>query len=92
VLGNLVGETGGYLLTAVWTALVMLALGRAFAGRLFVGLGAVAAILILVGVLSPLSLPLVDLANFVGYVLWSGWLVIFAALLARREAAAPSRS
>ena len=37
-----------------------------------------AAILILVGVLSPLCLPLVDLANFAGYVLWSGWLVIFA--------------
>jgi hypothetical protein len=92
VLGNLVGETGGYLLTAVWTALVLLALGRAFAGRAFVGLGGVAAILILVGVLSPLSLPLVDLANFAGYVLWSGWLVIFAALLARRGARMPSRA
>jgi hypothetical protein len=44
-----------------------------------------------VGVLSPLSLPLVDLANFVGDVLWSLWLVIFAALLARRGVQQPTR-
>jgi hypothetical protein len=85
VLGTLVGETGGYLLTAVWTALVLVALGGAFAGRLFVALGAVAAALILVGVLSPLDLPLVDLANFAGYVLWSGWLVVFAGVLVVRQ-------
>lgn len=89
VLGNLVGETGGYLLTAAWTGLVLVALGTAFAGRLFVALGAVSAVLILAGVLSPLDLPLVDLANFAGYVLWSGWLVVFAVvLLVRRTALA----
>lgn len=95
VLGNLVGETGGYLLTAAWTALVLAALGTAFAGRLFVAVGAVAAALILVGVASPLDLPLVDLANFIGYVLWSGWLVAFAVVLLRarrcRDVDAPVR-
>ena len=85
VLGNLIGETGGYLLTAAWTGLVLAALGTAFAGRLFVALGAVSAVLILAGVLSPLDLPLVDLANFAGYVLWSGWLVIFAVVLPLRS-------
>ena len=81
VLGNLIGETGGYLLTAAWTVLVLVALGARFTGRWFVALGAVAAVLVLVGVLSPLDLPLVDLANFVGYVLWSVWLVAFGIVL-----------
>lgn len=85
VLGTLIGETGGYLLTAGWTGLVLVALGTAFAGRLFVALGAVAAALVLLGVLSPLDLPLVDTANFVGYVLWSGWLVVFAVVLLLRQ-------
>ena len=92
VLGNLVGETFGYLLTAAWTGLVLVALGAAFAGRLFVVLGGVAAVLILSGVFSPLALPVVDLANFVGYVLWSVWLLIFAAVLVRRGARRPSRA
>src|SRR4051795_12880640 len=81
VLGNLIGETGGYLLTAAWTGFVLAALGAAFAGRLFVVLGATSAVLILAGVLSPLDLPVIDLANFAGYVLWSLWLVIFGVLL-----------
>lgn len=85
VLGNLIGETGGYLLTAAWTALVLVALGTAFAGRLFVAVGGVSAALILVGVASPLDLPLVDLLNFAGYVLWSGWLVAFAVVLVVRR-------
>lgn len=85
VLGTLVGETGGYLLTAAWTGLVLVALGTAFAGRLFVALGAVSAVMILVGVLSPLDLPLIDLANFAGYVLWSAWLVFFAVAVAARS-------
>ena len=53
---------------------------------------AVAAVLILAGVFSPLDLPVVDLANFVGYVLWSVWLLIFAAVLVRRGARRPSRA
>jgi hypothetical protein len=54
------------------------------AGRWFTILGAASAVLILAGVLSPLNLPAVDMANFVGYVVWSVWLVTFAILLVRR--------
>ncbi len=82
-LGTVVGETFGYLLTAAWTLLVVTALGRTLAGRWFTALGAVSAVLILGGVLSPLNLPLIDTANFVGYILWSAWLVAFAILLLR---------
>jgi hypothetical protein len=85
VLGTAIGETLGYLLTAVWTALVLGALGRRFAGRWFVALGGAAAALVLVGVLSPLELPVVDEANFIGYVLWSVWLIAFAVVLLVRE-------
>jgi hypothetical protein len=53
--------------------------------RLFVVLGAASAVLILAGVLSPLDLPLVDTANFVAYILGSGWLVIFAGVLVVRR-------
>jgi hypothetical protein len=84
VLGNVVGETFGYLFTAAWTLLVLVALHRRLAGRWFTALGAASAVLILAGVLSPLNVPVLDDANFVGYVLWSLWLVVFAALLLRR--------
>lgn len=84
VLGTLVGETFGYLLTAAWTLLVLAALGRGLAGRWFAVLGAVSAALILAGVLSPLDIPILDQANFFGYILWSVWLVAFAVLLLRR--------
>jgi hypothetical protein len=86
VLGTLIGETLGYALTAAWTLLVLVALGRTFAGRWFPILGGAAALLILTGVLSPLHVPGVDLANFIGYVLWSLWLVAFAIVLVRRPA------
>jgi hypothetical protein len=96
VLGNLIGETFGYILTAAWTLLVLVALGRSLAGRWFTALGAISAVLVLAGVLSPLELPVIDNANFIGYVLWSIWLVVFAILLLRRPrtsaAAAPARS
>jgi hypothetical protein len=85
VLGNLIGETGGYLLTAAWTLLVLAALGSAFTGRWFVALGSVSAVLVFAGVLSPLDLPLIDTANFAGYVLWSVWLIAFAVVLIRRH-------
>jgi Domain of unknown function (DUF4386) len=83
VLGTVVGETFGYLLTAAWTLLVLMALGRGIP-RWFTALGAVSAVLILSGVLTPLHLPMVDTANFVGYVLWSVWLVVFAILILLR--------
>ena len=87
ILGNLIGETLGYLLTAAWTLLVLVALGRALAGRWFTILGTVSAVLIFAGVLSPLNLPVIDTANFFGYVLWSIWLVAFGVLLLRRPVA-----
>ncbi len=85
ILGTAIGETLGYLLTAVWTALVIAALGRRFAGRWFSVLGGAAAALVLVGVLSPLELPVVDTANFFGYVLWSLWLIAFGVVILVRE-------
>lgn len=88
LLGTLIGETLGYALTAAWTLLVLVALGRSFAGRWFPALGGAAAVLILAGVLSPLHVPGVDLDNFIGYVLWSLWLVAFAVVLVRRPVAA----
>lgn len=92
VLGTAIGETLGYLLTATWTVLVIVALGRRFAGRWFPLLGGVSAALVLVGVLSPLDLPVVDTANFLGYVLWSVWLIAFAVaiLLQERRRTAPT--
>lgn len=89
ILGTLIGETLGYLLTAAWTLLVLAALGRSFAGRWFSVLGAVSAVLILAGVLSPLNLPVIDQANFIGYVMWSVWLIAFAVLLLRRPRQRP---
>ncbi len=85
VLGTAIGETGGYLLTAAWTVLVLVALGTAFAGRWFTVLGAVSAVLILAGVLVPLDVPGADQANFAGYVLWSVWIVVFGLLLLTRR-------
>jgi hypothetical protein len=87
-LGTVVGETCGYLLTAAWTVLVLVALDRRLAGRWFTVLGAGSAVLILGGVLTPLQLPLVDTANFVGYVAWSVWLITFAVLILRQVGAA----
>lgn len=71
VLGRIVGETLGYLATAVFTILVV----RAFPGRLISPLGTVSATLITCGVL---GVPGADLANFVGYLAWSVWLVALA--------------
>jgi hypothetical protein len=85
ILGTAIGETLGYLLTATWTALVIAALGRHFTGRWFVMLGAASAALVLVGVLSPLDLPVIDTANFVGYILWSIWLIAFGVVILMRE-------
>lgn len=84
VLGTVIGETLGYLLTATWTVLIIYALGKRLAGRWFTYLGLLAAALIAVGVLVPLDVPGTDFANFVGYIIWSIWLVVFAVLIWRR--------
>ncbi len=85
ILGNVIGETFGYLLTAAWTILVVTSLGRRFAGRAFATLGAISAIMIVLGVLSPLDLAIIDTVNFAGYVLWSIWLVWLAIGVLRDE-------
>lgn len=84
-LGNAIGETFGYILAAAWTALVLTALKRTLAGAWFTALGLASAVLIAAGALSPLDLPVVDTANFFGYILWSLWLIAFAVLLLRRS-------
>jgi hypothetical protein len=76
-----IGETIGYALTALWTVLVVVALGRAFAGRWFQILGGISAALVAIGVVSPLDPPGVDTANFFGYVLWSIWLVALGVVI-----------
>lgn len=86
VLGTAVGETLGYLFTGLWTILVVRMVAHFLAGPWFSWFGVVSAGLILLGVLVPTGLPGVDAANFVGYVLWSVWLIVFAALLWRRSA------
>lgn len=73
VLGTVIGETLGYLLTAAFTVLVV----RAYPSRVIGTLGVVSAALISCGVLVPLDVPGADLANFVGYLAWSAWLVLF---------------
>ncbi|MDX6649445.1 MAG: hypothetical protein QOJ97_1396 [Solirubrobacteraceae bacterium] len=90
VLGVAIGETLGYLLTGTWTVLVIVALGRRYAGRWFQLLGGASAVLVLVGVLSPLGLPGIDAANFVGYVLWSVWLIALAVVIVIHERRAAS--
>jgi len=84
VLGTVVGETFGYLLTALWTVLIISALGRRLAGNWFSALGYAAAALIAVGVFVPLDVPGADFANFVGYILWSVWMLALATLILRR--------
>ena len=94
ILGNVIGETFGYLLTAAWTLLVVASLGTRFAGRAFAALGAVSAIMIVIGVLSSLDLAIIDTVNFAGYVLWSIWLIWLAVGVLRddRRAAPVSAS
>jgi hypothetical protein len=92
LLGTVVGETFGYLLTATWTILVLVSLARRLAGRWFLILGYVSAALIAVGVFVPLDLPGADFANFVGYILWSVWLLAFAFLIWRRPVTDANRN
>ncbi len=85
ILGTGIGETLGYFLTAAWTALVVVSLGRQIAGRWFSVLGLASAALVFVGVFSPLDLPVVDSANFIGYILYSLWLIAFGVVILVRE-------
>jgi hypothetical protein len=85
VLGSFVGETLGYTLTAAWTVAVLIAVGPSLAPRWFKALGFAGATLIFIGVFVPLGLPGADMANFLGYIVWSVWVLILAVNLLRPE-------
>jgi len=83
VLGTGIGETAGYTLTALFTVLVVLALGRrSLLPRWLAVAGLVAAGLIVTGVLVPL-VHAASLSNFAGYILWCVWLIAVAIVLFR---------
>ena len=91
VLGQIVGEAGGYLLTAAWTVLVLTALSqRHILPRWSTALALVSAPMILVGLLVPVGVPSADAVNFVGYVLWSVWIVTLGVTLLRGRLATRS--
>jgi hypothetical protein len=89
VLGTLVGETVGYTLTAVWTVLVAVGLRRSHLGPVLSAIGIGSAVMISTGVVEPLGVPLVGLVNFVGYVVWSAWLVALAVVMLRQPSSRP---
>jgi hypothetical protein len=85
VLGGVVGETFGYALTAIWT----IAMVRGLAvrpGRWFAPLGYASAALIATGLLEPLGLAGAGLANFIGYIAWSAWMIGVGTSLLRHGA------
>ena len=84
-LGQVIGETIGYALTAVFTVLVVRAVTRAVAPRWLAYLGYASAGLIATGVVVPLGLDIARLTNFAGYVAWCAWLVAMAVVLWRTK-------
>ncbi|MFB7716017.1 DUF4386 domain-containing protein [Nocardia sp. NPDC056100] len=78
ILGSALGETGGYALTAAWTLLVATALSRNGFPRWFTYSGIAAAALILTGMAAPWRIPGAQQLNFLGYVLWSLWMLALA--------------
>lgn len=81
IVGGWIGETLGYLLTATWTVLVVVALAQL--PQWFRVTGVASALLIAAGALVKLGVPGADIANFLGYVIWSGWLIAFGVLVQR---------
>lgn len=75
------GETFGYLFTGVWTILIIRSLGKNIGSLWFSWLGIISAILIMLGLLIPFGVPGADSANFIGYILWSIWLVALGVLI-----------
>ena len=84
-LGEILGETIGYALTATFTVLVVRAV---VTSRWLSYLGYLSAALIATGVLIPLGLSVASLTNFAGYIAWCLWLFAMAGTLA---AWSPSR-
>ena len=77
-VGGGLGEHLGYLFTATWTILVSIAIIQThLVSPWLAGLGIVAAIGVLIGVLEEANVKWAGLVNAVAYVLWSLWLLIF---------------
>lgn len=87
VLGTTIGETIGYALTATWTVLVCIGLSQSVLGRVLTAVGLLAAALIATGTVEPF-VPVAGLTNFLGYIVWSAWLIAFAVLLLVRRRSA----
>jgi hypothetical protein len=84
-LGEVLGETIGYVLTAAFTVVVVSSITHWIAPRWMSYVGYASAGLIATGVLIPL-IEAFDLANFLGYVLWCLWLIAMAVVLWRSPA------
>jgi Domain of unknown function (DUF4386) len=82
-LGEVLGETIGYALTATFTVLVAFAVTRNMAPRWMTAVGYGSAALIATGVVIPLGVEAASMTNFVGYVAWCLWLVGMAITLWR---------
>lgn len=85
VLGGVIGELLGYALTALWTLAMVRGLSSRM-GRWFAPVGVASAGLIVVGMVEPLVEP-AGLANLVGYIAWSIWMIGLGASLLRNRVA-----
>lgn len=75
-VGGGIGEHLGYLLTAVWTILVAIAIIQTHLVSVWLAaLGIVGAIGILIGVLEEANLRWAGLINAIAYIVWSIWLL-----------------
>jgi hypothetical protein len=84
VLGTVIGETLGYALTAAWTVLVAIGLRKSLLGTPLAVVG------IATGIVEPLEVPGTGLANFLGYIVWSAWLIALAAAVLRTGRRSPA--
>jgi hypothetical protein len=91
-LGEILGETVGYALTATFTVLVVRAITRAVAPRWMTPIGYASAALIATGIVIPLGVGAAGLTNFAGYVLWCLWLIAMAVTLWRTQHAGTTTS
>lgn len=87
-LGTIVGETVGYALTATLTVLAVRTVTRHISPWWSTWLGYTSAAFVATGVVVPLGVHAATLTNFAGYVAWSLWLLVTAAVLLRRPTAA----
>jgi hypothetical protein len=83
LLGGLIGETFGYALTAIWTVALVYGLRHRF-GRWFAPVGMVSAVLVATGLIEKLGVEAAGLTNFVGYIVWSVWIVALGVALIHR--------